>query len=134
MGVERKVIGRERHVRLEQQLQPVLELGVDRARSRAPEEAVMDQQQPGPLGGRQLEQLGARRHARGEGRDLVRAGYLEAIRTVVLEALRLEQRVELGEDLGEGCGHGATIASGAGAWASLLVWDTGGASGRGAAW
>ena len=52
------------------------------------------------------------------------AGHLQAVDAVVLEALGLEQRVDLGDDLLHARRHRATIP----------VWNTHGASGRGAAW
>ena len=42
---------------------------------------------------------------------LCRARDLQAVDAVVLEALRAEEGVRLGEDLGDSCGHGATIAA-----------------------
>ncbi len=81
-------------------------------------------QQLGLLGGCALEQLEVGRDAGGDRVDLGRAWDLEAVGAVVLEAGWFEQAVELGEDVGGGGGHVATIA----------VWNTDRASGRGAAW
>ncbi len=95
----------------------------------APEEPVVDDQQVGALAGCQLEQLGVRGHARGDRLHVRRPGHLQAVDAVVVEALRLEQAVELGQDLGGGGGHRATIAATrrvgycrrVGAWRSLVA-------------
>jgi len=55
----------------------------------------------GALGGGALEQLAPGRDPGDESSDLLGTGYLEAVRTVVLEAGRLEQLVEKGEDVGD---------------------------------
>ena len=68
----------------------------------APEEAVVDDQQVGALAGGELEQLRAGRDAGGDRLNLGRARDLQAVGAVVLEAPRLEQVVELREDLGGG--------------------------------
>ncbi len=109
MRVERQVIRGEREVGLEQDLQPALQLGVDRAEVRSPEDAVMHEQQLRALGRRELEQLEVRRDAGRDGLDLDRAGHLQTVRPVVVEARRLEQAVELGDDLAGEDGHRATI-------------------------
>ena len=64
------------------------------------------------LGGGQLEQLRVRRDARGDRLDLRRSGNLQAVRAVVLEALRFEQLVELGDDVGTCAGGHAGEDSG----------------------
>jgi hypothetical protein len=76
------------------------------------------------LGGGALEQLEVRRHACRDGLDVRRARHLQAVRPVVVEALRLEESVELLQDVARGRRHVANIA----------VWNTDRASGRGAAW
>ena len=60
------MVRREREVGLEQDLQPALQLRVDRSGVRTPEDAVMHEQQLRTLGRRELEQLEVRRDA---GRD-----------------------------------------------------------------
>ena len=64
VGVERQVIGRERDVGVEQELQAALEHRVDRAGARPPEQAVVDEQEVGAAAGGKLEQLEVRRDAR----------------------------------------------------------------------
>ena len=137
--VEGEVVGGERDVVVEQELQAALELRVDGGDAGAPEQPVVDKQQVGPLSGGQLEQLGVCGDAGGDRVDRVRTGDLQAVDAVVLEAGRLEQTVDLGEDLGGGGGHRATIAACGCGWRArgcgmATVWDTSGASGRGAAW
>jgi len=56
VGVERQVIGGERHVVFEQELQAPLELAVDRGRWR-PRTPVMHQDEVGVVLGGPLEQL-----------------------------------------------------------------------------
>ncbi len=124
VGVEGEVVRGQADVRVEEDLQAALERGVDRAWARAPEEAVVDDEQLGILGRGALEQLDVGRDAGGDRVDLGRAWDLEAVGSVVLEAARFEQGVEVGEDVGGGGGHVAKIA----------VWNTDRASGRGAAW
>src|SRR5947209_9363038 len=114
MSVEGKVVGDERDVGLEQDTQATLELLGDRARTRAPEDPMVDEQQVGAPRCGQLEELEVRRDARGDRRDLGATRDLQPVGPVVLEALRLQQRVELVEDLPERRGHGAKIA----------VWNT----------
>jgi len=88
---------------------------------------LMDEQQLRLLGYGLLEQLDVRRDAGGERYYVDCARDLQAIRAVVIEALRLEDAVELGDDLG--CcngGHGANISDmgycwGVGAWRSLVA-------------
>ncbi len=154
--VEGEVVCGEGDAGVEQELETVLEERVDRAHARVPDEAVVDDEQLGVLAGGELEQGRICRDARGDGVHAVRAGHLQTVDAVVLEACRVQQTVELGEDLGGGGGH---CGEGSGraarglreAWleresarsarvgehrAPCLqrVWDTGGASGRGAAW
>ena len=109
VGVERQVVCRERDVGLEEDLQAALEQLVDRAGTLAPEEAVVDEQQVGVLAGRQFEQLGVRRNARGQARDFGRPGHLQPVRAVILEVLRLEQLIDRGDELGRRDGHRAKI-------------------------
>src|SRR5271165_1849184 len=85
VGVEREVIGRQGDARVEQDLKAASERLVDRSYAGAPEEPVMDEKQPRPLGRRELEQLGVRRDAGGDGVDLGGPGDLQAVDAVVLE-------------------------------------------------
>ena len=59
----------------------------------------MDEEQLDALGGRPLEQLGMRRDTGGDGVHGARAGDLEPVVAVILEAVRGEQAVELLQDL-----------------------------------
>jgi hypothetical protein len=72
---------------------------VDRPHAGVPEEAVVDQEQLRALRRGQLEQLRMRRDPCGDRRDLLGPGHLQAIEAVVLEAIRFEQTVELGQQL-----------------------------------
>ncbi len=116
MGVERQVVGGERDVGVEQDLQPSPQRHVDRLGTRAPEEAVVHEQQISILGCRQLEQLGVRRDARREHLDVARAGDLQPVDAVVVEALGLEQPIDLCENLGERGSHGQRDDSGVEYW------------------
>jgi hypothetical protein len=85
---------------------------------------MVDEEELGALGGGELEKLGMSRYSSGERGYLLWPGYLKAVGAVVLESAGLQELVDLSEDVEEPRGHDATIA----------VWNTGGASGRGAAW
>ena len=64
VAVEREVVGGEREVGVEEQLQAALGGPVQRARRPGPEEAVVDEHEVGALLARAGEQLGIRRDAR----------------------------------------------------------------------
>ena len=104
------MVGGEGDAVVEQKLQTALERRVDRAHARPPEEAVVDDQELGAGVGRAFEGLRVGGYRRDEPARLCRARDLQAVDAVVLEALRAEEGVRLGEDLGDSCGHGATIA------------------------
>jgi hypothetical protein len=79
-----------------------------------------------------LEQLEVGADPGGNGGHLLRARYLQAVWAVVLEARRLEQRVELVDDLGERyCDHGGEDSR---PWGEVACGILACASGRGAAW
>jgi hypothetical protein len=103
------VVRRERHVGLEEDAKAALERVVDRADTRTPEQAVVDEQQLRVAFGGELEQLRLGRDAGRDALDLGCAGNLQAVGGEVLEAGRFEQRVGLGEDVCERRGDGATI-------------------------
>lgn len=128
MGVEGEVVGGEGDVRLEEDSQAAGEDRVDGSDSRAPEEAVMDEQQLSVLRCGQLEELGMGRDARGDRAYIGASGDLQAVQAVVLEALRLEQAVQLRQDLADGGGH---VGEDSARWLVGYFADT---SGRGAAW
>ena len=95
VGVEREVVGGQRHVVVEEQLQAALGGRVEAARRAVPEQAVVDEDEVGALGGGALEQLDAGAdagHDRGNG---LRTGDLEPVGAVVVEATGLQQRVEI---------------------------------------
>ena len=162
VGVEGQVIGGQGDAPVEQDLQASLQRLVHRPHPGAPEEAVVDEHQLGLRGGRPLEHLRVGRHPGDDRAHAVRARDLEAVDAVVLETTRLEDPVGLGDQLGDGGWHRATLAPGSGAglvgpWGGVRtrglrcrpyaarpvgrapfgpdpVCDTGGSSGRGAAW
>ena len=117
VGVQREVVGGKADVGLEQDLQATLERAVDWSRTAAPEEPVVDDQQLGPLGGGEFEQLGVGGDSGGHGHNLGRSRNLQAVGTVVLKASGFEQTIDLLEDLGKQGGHHAKIAA-------LEVWNT----------
>ena len=105
MRVERQVVGGERDVGVEQQREAALQQRIDDPRARAPEQPVVDEQQPDPLPSCHLEQLRMRGHATGQRRDLLRSGHLQAVDAVVLEALGPQEPVGLLQDLMQRRGH-----------------------------
>ena len=111
---------------IKEQLQAALERAVDNAKARPPEKPVVDDQQLRALSCGSFEQLRVRGDARRDPADASGAWNLQSVGAVVLEALRLEQAVELGDDLVAGGWHAGGGAGG--------VWNTPTASGRGAAW
>jgi hypothetical protein len=108
VGVQRQVVGGERHVAVEQRLQPVAPPLVDPLGLLAPDQAVvahhhLRSQRRGPV--EQLEVRGDTRHQR---RHLASAGDLEPVRPVILERRGVEQLVAPGDDLVAG-GHARKI-------------------------
>jgi hypothetical protein len=100
IAVEREVVAGQRHVVIEQQLQPPAHGGVDPARRAVPEDPVVGEDEPGAQLGRALEQLGMGGDA---GHDDVRLGrprHLEAVGPVVAVPLRLEPPVEMRQHVG----------------------------------
>src|SRR5207302_6542463 len=111
---------------VEKGLQPALEQLVHRRDAGTPEEAVVDEQQPGLLGGGQGEQLRVRGDAGRDRRDLPRSRHLQPVHAVVLEATRLQDLVELADDLPQRHRHGPKISLWntpwrVGAWRSLVA-------------
>ena len=76
VGVKGEVVGSQRDVRVEEKLQTGCERLVDRADARAPEEAVVDQQEVRLFFCCALEEIGVCRHARRELGYIGRAGDL----------------------------------------------------------
>jgi hypothetical protein len=70
---------------------------------------MVDEQQLRFRRSRPFEGLCVGGDSRGDQARLLRAGDLEAVDAVVIEALRLEESVGLGEDVGDARGDGATI-------------------------
>jgi hypothetical protein len=99
MGVEREVVAGKRDVRVEQRLQALLHRLAHHARMEVPEQAVMAEHELGAIRRGPLEQLPLCRHARHDQRDLLCAGHLQPVRSVVSEGVDLEQLVEVGDDL-----------------------------------
>jgi hypothetical protein len=97
--VQGEVIRGERHVRREQDLEPLAALGVDHERLLAPEHAVVAEHHLGALRGRAAEQLEVRRDAGDDRRHLRSSDHLESVRAVVVEARRVEQVVEERDDV-----------------------------------
>jgi hypothetical protein len=95
VGVQRQVIGGERHVVLEQQPQALLGGGRQRQRGAGPEEAVVDDHEVCVLGGGAAKELRARRDARHDRLDVFGARNLQAIRAVVAEVRWRQQLVEM---------------------------------------
>ena len=93
MGVERQVVGGEAHVGVEEQLEPALLGDVDRA-ARAPEQPVVDEDQARVERGGAVEELEPGADACDNGCNLAATGYLESVRSVVVEGGRDEQVVE----------------------------------------
>ena len=127
VGVQGQVVGGHRQVAIDQDLQSRAKDRIDGSHTGSPEEPVVDQQQLCALLGCQPEELGVGRDARGECLDLTGPWNLQTVDTVVLETPRIEHPVGLGEYLGHGGSHRTSLAA-------QPVWDTRGASGRGAAW
>lgn len=110
MRVERQVVGEEVDVAVQQQRQPLLHPAGDAAVLAAPEEAVMDEDGIGLGADRGLDQRAARGHARD---DLAHGGAaldLQAVRSVVLEALGSEQQVECVQQFVAGGAHRDIVA------------------------
>ena len=110
VGVEGEVVGGQRDVRVEEKLQAALARVSSIVRTPEPQKRPWwTSRRSACCCCRALEELGVGRHARRELGYLRRAGDLQAVHAVVLEAGRFEQAVGLGEDVGDGGGHGATI-------------------------
>jgi hypothetical protein len=105
VGVERQVVGNEREVGAEQRREARLLGGSDRSRSLVPEDAVMAQDHLGVEGGRPLEQVEVGGDAADHELDLFRPRHLKSVGPVVRPARRVEQLVEVGDDLVP-VGHG----------------------------
>ncbi len=99
MRVERKVVGGERHVRLEQGLQSALEHLVDGAWVTLPEETMVNEDQVRVRLGGLLEELEGRGDTGDEAPDLACPGHLHAHRRVVGVGVEIEELVRVGEDL-----------------------------------
>src|SRR5438105_828566 len=80
---------------------PARERGVERAGRGVPEQPVVHDEQVCFCGRGELEQLEVRADPGRNGRHVLGAGHLQAVGAVILEARRLEQGVELVDDLGE---------------------------------
>src|SRR5262245_15567397 len=95
----------ERDVVAEQQLQPARERAGDFRNARPPHQAVVhDDQVSAELDGA-ADQFDRCRYARDDALDLEYAFDLEAVRRVVFEALDLESRVQVTDDLSQVHGH-----------------------------
>ncbi len=127
--VERQVVGEQADVGLEQRLQPPCERAVDRSGSRTPEDPVVGEHQLRSLRRRAPEQLEMGAHAGGHRRHLLGPRHLQPVGAVVLEALRLQEAVELAHDVGDSGWHRRDDSRAA---ASCGILEP--ASGRGAAW
>ncbi len=95
MAVERKVVGRERHVGVEQQLQAPLGRPIEVARRARPEEPVVHEGEPRAGVAGAGEELGAGRDARRDRAHLVGPGDLQTARRVVVEGGRAQELVEM---------------------------------------
>jgi hypothetical protein len=76
MAVERQVVGGQRQIGIEQQLQAALGGGVERARGAGPEEPVVHQDEVGALRARTREEVGVGADSGDHRLDLVLSGYL----------------------------------------------------------
>ena len=101
VGVEREVVGGERHVVLEEQLQPALGGRRQGQRRARPEDAVMHQNKVRFERGGAPEQLRARRHAGDDGLHAIGSGNLQTVGSVVAERGRGQELVEVGEQVGK---------------------------------
>lgn len=122
MRVERQVVGEEVDVAVQQQRQPLLHPAGDAAVLTAPEQAVVDEDGIGLGADGGLDQRAARGHARD---DLAHRGAaldLQAVRSVVLEALGSEQQVECVKQLVAGGAHRDIVAPPAGATPARMGW------------
>ena len=90
MRVEREVVRGERHVGIEEGLQPRSPMGVDRKRLFTPQQAVVAEHELGARRGRAFEELEMSRNAGHDQRDLLRARHLKPVGAVVLERARVE--------------------------------------------
>lgn len=110
MRVERQVVGEEVDVVLQQQRQSLLHPAGDAAVLAAPEQSVVDEDRIGLGADGRLDQRAARGHARD---DLAHGGAaldLQAVRSVVLEALGSEQQVECVQQFVAGGAHRDIVA------------------------
>ncbi len=103
VAVERQVIGGEREVGVEQQLQAALGGPVQRARRPGPEEPVVDEHEVGALLARAGEQLDICRDPGYDGLDLLPSGYLQSVGPVVVVRGGIQEVVQVANDLIAGC-------------------------------
>ena len=103
VAVEGQVVGGEREVGVEEQLQAALGGAVERARRPGPEEPVVDEHEVGALLARASEQLDIRRDAGYHGLDLLASGYLQSVGPVVVVRGGIQKLVEVANDLIAGC-------------------------------
>jgi hypothetical protein len=103
VAVEREVVGGQRDVRVEEQLQAALGGAVERARRAGPEEAVMDEDEVGVLLARACEEGRVRADARDHRLDLLASGYLQSVGPVVVVGRRIQKLVEVANDPVAGC-------------------------------
>jgi hypothetical protein len=99
VAVEREVVGGQRDVRVEEQLQAALGGAVERSRRAGPEQAVMDEHEVRVLFTRAREELGIRAHARDYRLDLLASGYLQSVGPVVVVRSGIQKLVEVANDL-----------------------------------
>ena len=98
MGIQRQMVGKEIDVVGQQQADALLEPARDAAIHAAPEQAVVHEDGIGlRLDGR-LDQRAAGRHPADDAADLAAPLHLQAVGTIVLEALGLQQTVEVGQE------------------------------------
>ena len=118
MPVERQVVGGERDVGGEQPLEPAAHVRADRARLVVPEHAVVHEQHLRALDRARSNTSSVEDTADATRSTSLGADHLHADGRVVAVAVRLELRVEEGQDLVAGCAHrrkstGGNIAAGA---------------------
>jgi hypothetical protein len=106
VAVQRQVVGGERDVVGEQEPEARRLCGADAARLEVPQDPVVDEHELGLFLQGALEEGPLRGDAGEDGRRVLRAGDLEAVRAEVGVAGGLEQLVEERDDLGGACGRG----------------------------
>jgi hypothetical protein len=97
------LVGGEREVGVEEQLQAALRGAVQRARRTGPEEPVVDEHEVRALLARAGEQLDIRRDAGHHGLDLLASGYLQSVGPVVVVGGGIQEVVQVANDLIAGC-------------------------------